>query len=116
MESRFDSYAHPPGPQDLDLPSVWPAIEAEARRQLGAFYPVMDREAEARTVKVIEGGIYTMLKRGAARHYEGRILFWNPVEGLFQEYDEEYNQLMLGFMRDFKSRYQAAMQTKAPLN
>ncbi|MCL5942092.1 MAG: hypothetical protein M1325_00945 [Actinobacteria bacterium] len=116
MESRFDSYTRPPSPQALDLAEVWPFVEAEAQRQLEAFYPVMDREAQARTVKVIAGGIYAMLKRGAARVYEGRILFWNPVAGLFQEYDDEYNRLMLGFMKDFKSRYQRGMQTKAPLN
>lgn len=116
MARRRNSFKGPPAPRELDIVAVWPCIEAEARRQVDSFYPVMHSEALARTRKTIEFGILNMMKRGAARLVGGVIEFWNPVEGEFQQYDQAYNELMLGFMRDFKSRYRDGMRSKASLN
>jgi len=116
VESGFDSFHHPPAPQAYDLVEVSPSIQTEARRQLEAFYPVMDSQAEERTLRTIETGIWSMLRRGAARIEARTVVFWNPVEAGFQPYDEGYNELMVRFLRDFKQRYQRGMQRKASYN
>ena len=117
MATRFDSFQRPPVPEEPVLPEVWPFVQHEARRQLEAFYPVLDEVTEKRTIRSLESGIYSMLQRGAARLYRGAIEFWNPVEGRFQRYDADYNTLMLDFMRDFNQRYrQHAMWSNAHLN
>lgn len=105
MPTRFDSFHRPPPPGEFVLTEVWPAIQREARHQLDAFYPVLDAASEQRTLSTLEHGIFSMLKRGAARVEWGMVEFWNPVEGRYQPYDTDYNELMLDFMRDFGSRY-----------
>jgi hypothetical protein len=116
MRSDFDVYHRPPVRGFVDVTVATPLVQAEARRQLNRFYPIMNREAEERSVVVIERGIFSMLARGGARVEDGEVLFWNPVEGAFQVYDEDYNDLMLAFMGDFKTRCRRAMQLKAANN
>jgi len=116
MRPDFDTYHRPPPAAALDILVATSLVQAEARRQFDCFYPIVNREAEARSLAVIERGIYTMLVRGAAKVEEGVVLFWNPVEGVFQAYDTDYNELMLSFMGDFKTRYQRGMQLRAASN
>ncbi len=103
-ESNSPPFHTPPPPQTVDLQAAWPFIESEARRQLEAFYPVMDKDSEKRVVGVISAGIVALLKRGAARLEEGRIRFWNPIHGAYQAYDADYNRTMVDVLRDFTSR------------
>lgn len=90
----------PPGRQQRALEKVWPPIECEAQRQLDSFYPVMDGETSRRLLYLLKNGIFSMWTRGAARVQEdGTVEFWNPYEAVYQNYDDEYNQLMLGLLR-----------------
>ena len=99
----------PPGRQQGSPEEVWPSIEREARRQLDSFYPVLDREASKRVLFVLQQGIFSMWTRGAARMREdGSVEFWNPHEGVYQDYDENYNQLMLELLRSTLQRADAA--------
>ncbi|GAB4249470.1 MAG: hypothetical protein Kow00129_10230 [Thermoleophilia bacterium] len=100
--SRFNKFFRPPPPQEVDLHEIWAAIQLEAVRQFDLFQEDVEAHLEERKLRVMESGICNMVLRGAARVEEdGTVVFWNPVAGEFQEYDEEYNQLMLDFMRDF---------------
>jgi hypothetical protein len=113
MRPDFNTYHRPPVAAAVDVLVAASLVQAEARRQFDCFYPIVNREAEARSLAVIERGIYRMLVRGAAKVEDGVVLFWNPVEGVFQAYDADYNELMLSFMGDFKTRYQHRMQLRA---
>lgn len=100
--SRYETFHRPPRPQDVDLHEVWAAIQLEAERQLYLFHEEPQPDAQEAKLRMMESGIANMVLRGAARVQEdGNVLFWNPFEGGFQEYDEEYNQTMLSLMRDF---------------
>jgi hypothetical protein len=99
---RFEKIMVPPERQRLAPQEVWPRVQAEDRRQLERFYPPLDKGSEGRVLHTLQQGIFSMWSRGAARiEDDGRFLFWNPEEGAYQCYDQEYNRLMLEFLRDF---------------
>jgi hypothetical protein len=99
----------PPSRQEASPEEIWAPIEHEARRQLDNFYPVLDKEASKRLLFLLRNGIFSMWSRGAARVAEdGTVEFWNPHEGVYQAYDEEYNDLMMGLFRKTMRGEQAA--------
>lgn len=105
---NFDEYHKCPEPQPVDLDDeklIHGIIEDEALRQYDLYYPYVDEETMNKSLVMMKVGIYNMLKKGAARIVGIKIEFWNPVEGKYQDYDKEYNRLMLDFMNDYKKRY-----------
>lgn len=105
MGSRFERVNPPPSRQEIPAAELWPRISQEARRQLEHFYPMLGEETETRLLGLLERGIFAMWSRGAARVKEdGTMEFWNPVEGSYQRYDQEYNRLMVDFLADFARR------------
>jgi hypothetical protein len=94
-------FHHPPPPRQRELTEAdLGAVQREAERQAGSFYPYMGAEHYKRTVAMIAYGTTQMVLRGAGRvQDDGTVLFWHPGEGEFVVYDHAYNNYMLGFLR-----------------
>jgi len=91
-----EKFHRPPPPEDLDPVDYELPIAYEAQRQVKIFYPFIVGGMRERTLLAIQAGILAMVKKGAAQvQPDGKVLFWNPIEGHYQVYDEDYNILML---------------------
>ncbi len=100
--SLSKEFHRPPPARKVDLHKVWAAIRFEAARQYELFHDTTQTDTRERQITSMEHGIVNMVMRGAARvEDDGTVLFWNPRDGEFVEYDEDYNELMLDFMRGF---------------
>jgi len=97
----------PPPAFEYDKELIDDIVTAEARKQYNTYYPYTKGTLiadEKVAIRMIENGILNMLRTGAATITGELILFWNPRVGGYQEYDADYNNVMMDILNDFLGR------------